>query len=249
MAGRAAKLRKRIARKAHRLEMVTETPKVLIGTPCLDTVLSEYTRCAVHCVAYSLSQGLQVGFQLAEYSMLILSRQLLVQAALEAGWTHILFIDSDMKFPRDLAVRLLRHRQPIVAANCLARRHPHYLTARLEDGSELRTGPESTGIEKVARAGTGVMLIHLDLFKTIPMPWFDHEWLPEKHIFRGEDFGFCDRARSHGFDIYVDHDVSKEVFHVGQFAYSPLHRDGFLEAQRLTEQAAAQAAAGSEVPK
>lgn len=239
-------LRRRLARKAHRLQIQTEEPVVMIATPAQDTVLATYTRSVVQCVAYSIGQGLRVGFHLAQYSILPLSRQMLVQVAIESGATHVLFIDSDMEFPADLAVRLVRHRQPIVAVNCMARRSPYYLTARDEAGREVPTNTESSGLEKVARVGTGIMLIHTDVVRAIPMPWFQTEWIPEKAVFRGEDFYFCDKARAAGFDLYIDHDLSKQVSHVGTFQFNPLMKAGFDEVAEIANRVPFQGGAKGE---
>jgi hypothetical protein len=40
--------------------------------------------------------------------------------------------------------------------------------------------------------------------------------------FRGEDYAFFEKARRAGFDFWLDHDLSKEVRHMGSFGFSPL---------------------------
>ena len=136
-----------------------------------------------------------------------------------------------MEFPPDLALRLVKHRVPIVAANCMARRFPYFLTARDEQNKEVLTLSETTGLQKVSRAGTGIMLIHCQIFKALSPPWFEYGWNAETRKPTGEDFVFCDKARQAGFDIYVDHDLSKLVSHHGTFGFHPLMRSGFLEAE------------------
>lgn len=235
-------LKRRIARSAQALQLRTEEPKVLIATPAQDTVLSVYCRSIVALVGYSIAKGLIVANEIAQYSMLPHSRNVLAKRAVDAGFTHVLFIDSDMEFPPDLAVRLVKHHKPIVAINCMARRRPYYLTARSEDGHEIATGPDSSGIEKVARVGTGIMLIHTDVLREMPHPWFEYRWIEEKQGPVGEDFVFCDKARASGHEIFIDHDLSKQVSHVGTFQFNPLIRAGFAEAQREAALAESQGA-------
>jgi hypothetical protein len=55
------------------------------------------------------------------------------------------------------------------------------------------------------------------------LPWFDLTYLPEKGIFRGEDYAFCEKAKAAGYSLHIDHDISKEVMHVGSFEFNPLH--------------------------
>jgi len=215
-----------------KLRMMVEQPRVMVATPMTDTCLADYCRSVVKMVAYSIAKGLVIGHEIVQYSMIPLSRNQLVKRAIETNATHILFIDSDMEFPPELAVDLVKHHKPIVAINCMARRRPYYLTARTEASEEVLTSEESSGLEKVARVGTGIVLINLSVFKTVPEPWFEYVWLPEKDCFRGEDFVFCDKARAAGHEIYIDHDLSKKVSHVGSFRYTPLLRVGFAEAEQ-----------------
>ena len=217
------------------LELKQEDPVVMIATPAQDTVLTCYARCLVGMVAHSFAQGMTLGYQIAQYSILPFSRNELVRGALERKATHVLFIDSDMEFPTDTALRLIRHHKSIMAANCMGRRRPYSLTARTAAGEEVVTGPDTTGIEKVHRVGTGVMLVDLEVFKALPEPWFDYRWKQNEDGSArpvGEDFVFVDAAREAGFEVFVDHDLSKEVNHVGTFQYTPLIRAGFEEVEQ-----------------
>jgi hypothetical protein len=53
-------------------------------------------------------------------------------------------------------------------------------------------------------------------------PRFDFKYLPDQGQWRGEDYHFFEHARELGHDFYVDHDLSKEVYHMGAFGYNPL---------------------------
>lgn len=215
------KLLKRKSRES--LPIRFEDKKIVIATPVQDLCHTMYCASVVQMVAHSMmtAPGLGVFYMPLATAVLPLSRQLLVMRARESGASHILFIDSDMEFPKDLMLRLARHDVPIVAANCVARRPPFMMTARSQTG-EVITKPESSGLEKVDCAGFGVILIDLRVFETIPLPWFQFEWLgSEKAAFRGEDYGFCDKARAYGYEIYIDHDVSQQIGHIGTFAHYP----------------------------
>jgi hypothetical protein len=141
--------------------------------------------------------------------------------------SHILFIDSDMRFPQDMIGRLLKHDLDIVATNCARRRMPTGPTAQLykENGERelVWTMPESTGLQEVGSVGMGVMLIKANVFKALAEPWFETPWRHDKRGYIGEDVYFCQKAAAAGFKIWIDHDVSKEIGHIGTFEFKHDH--------------------------
>jgi hypothetical protein len=202
---------------------------VVIASPMGDMCHASYTGCLIKMFAFTLmsdSPGLNVGFLQYGTSILPMSRQLLAVRAIEANADYMLWIDSDMEFPPDMILRFLKradaeHR--VIGANCMARRAPFTLTARDEQGEQVYTTPASTGLEQVSGIGFGVVFLATSVLREIEMPWFELKWLPEKAIFRGEDFGFCDKLNDAGIPIHIDHDISKDVKHTGTFGYSPLY--------------------------
>jgi len=147
--------------------------------------------------------------------------------AMREGCSHILFIDSDMTFPQDMVQRLLKHDVDIVAANCARRRMPTGPTAQNYDENGVRTMvytmPDSTGLEEVGSIGTGIMLIKKEVFQNMSEPWFDMPWQTGKRGYMGEDVFFCKKAQELGFKVYIDHDVSKEIGHIGTFEFKHDH--------------------------
>jgi hypothetical protein len=154
-------------------------------------------------------------------SMLPFSRQMLAETALSQGATHLLWIDSDMDFPADMLLRFLQFDHPIVGINAMARRDPWRNTAQSAPNVPLVTTPNSNGLERVYRTGFGVMWMEASILGQMEKPWFPFKWMPELGVFRGEDYGFCEKAKELGYEIYIDHDISKQVYHVGQFGYNP----------------------------
>jgi hypothetical protein len=147
--------------------------------------------------------------------------------AMREGCSHILFIDSDMTFPQDMVQRLLKHDVDIVATNCARRRMPTGPTAQNYDENGVRqavyTMPDSTGLEEIGSVGTGVMLIKKEVFQNMSEPWFDMPWQVGKRGYMGEDVFFCKKAQELGFKVYIDHDVSKEIGHIGTFEFKHDH--------------------------
>jgi hypothetical protein len=53
------------------------------------------------------------------------------------------------------------------------------------------------------------------------MPWFQTTFQPETPLDpMSDDIYFCRKAREYGFDIWLDHDLSMEIGHVGTLEYN-----------------------------
>jgi hypothetical protein len=126
--------------------------------------------------------------------------------------THILWLDTDMTFPRDAALRLLQHDRGVVAANYVTRVAPSRPTAR-RDG-QCVSSHDATGLEAVDHVGMGVFLMRTAAVKELPRPRFWYSTETET-----EDVYFCRLLKAVGHEIWIDHDLSKEVGHIGQFVY------------------------------
>jgi hypothetical protein len=142
-------------------------------------------------------------------------RQSAVRAAQQLAATHVLFIDSDMRFPDDTVDRLLAYNAPIIGANAVQRTMPELWTARKQGRSLSSIG--RTGIEAVDSLGFGAMLIKLSVFDVLKRPWFSTPYEGDTHV--GEDLTFCREASRAGFSIYVDHDLSQVVKHTGSIEW------------------------------
>jgi hypothetical protein len=138
------------------------------------------------------------------------NRNIMIKIALEQNASHILFIDDDMAFRPDNLKKLLGHDKDIVGGLYLHRNFPHlpimfdeaYSDGRCKN-TFLRTGTE--GLIKVKNMGLGCALIKTEVFKTMPEPWITLGELEKDHW--SDDISFFNRARGHGYEIFVDTDV------------------------------------------
>lgn len=177
-------------------------------------------------------------------------RNNMVLAALKDDCTHILFLDDDMEIPLETIANLYLRRKDIVAANCTTKEIPAKPTAITLDNQIMLTRDTSTGLEECASVGAAVMMIKAEVFKKIEMPWFDFEWVneprpydPDKSVednkmkVVGEDVYFCRKARKAGYKVWIDHDLSKGVRHIGDWPYGhkfvPGHSDAGIKEEDL----------------
>jgi hypothetical protein len=206
---------------------------VMFGIPSNGLWLAGFGMCALNMFGYFMRVKVpgytsqQIIPHHVQGTILPRSRYRMVKSAMEQKCTHLLFIDTDQKFPRDTVHRLLAHKVGVVAANVATKTIPAMPTARyapkLGDvpyGTPVYTDPTSKGLERVWRVGTGVMLIDLDVFRRTGLHIFDIPWREEVHDYQGEDWSMVEAFEKVGEPIWIDHDLSKEVVHVGYMDYT-----------------------------
>jgi hypothetical protein len=155
----------------------------------------------------------------ADSSMLVRNRHDLVRASMKAGASHIMLLDADMKFPKDLFARWIELDKPVIAANATYRRVPVKPIARGFDSEEPIDSRERSGLEAVRQVGCAVMMLKREVFVKIRPPYFMMDWVPDLGGYVGEDIYFCQLLQENGFEVLVDHDVSPLIEHMGSYSY------------------------------
>lgn len=210
--------------------------RIFIAIPSMDQTHADFQMSLVHLnqdiFQKPLAENMGLSITNRRGSLLVDSREKLVEEALDKKASHILFLDSDMTFPSDTLHRLLGHNLPAVACNYVQRIIPARSNTRDKDGQPLLTYPDSTGMELAKSAGFGVTLLWADLFKRLSKPWFDTVWIdkenregkiyyPDKLDLVGEDVFFYRKLKHElDIDLMIDHDLSKEIGHIGSFEYT-----------------------------
>jgi hypothetical protein len=196
--------------------------RLVIGGPTLATVPASFALDLVRLYAYTEKYGpwasVTVGLIGATY--VHVGREAFLETAItQCDATHVLWLDTDMAFPEDTAVRLARHDRPVVACNCVMR-DPRLIFTAQRDGKRIETKPDSTGLEPVDTVGLAVMLMRTEVVADLPRPWFQHG-RNETGGDIGEDLMFCRSLRTAGHQILIDHDLSLEIGHIGHHTYRP----------------------------
>ena len=160
-----------------------------------------------------------IGQFLVESSGLAHNQHQLVLRAKEWGATHILWVEDDMQFPPDALHQLYARRQRWVGANYPMRIGPPFENTALGlDGKRVNTKPDSTGLERVIYTGYGVTLMDINIFNDIKAPWFELAWMGDGHYATTDSY-LANKCANAGISIYVDHDLSKRIGHVGNHVY------------------------------
>lgn len=203
--------------------------RVMIAIPTHEMVSVRFSHDLARLYSRSVNSLMgQVELNLAIGTYVHDAREKLAKDAIAAGFTHVLWIDSDMRFPDDALLKLLRHFAEAVGINYSTRDTPgKFVSITPDTGERLITAEDSRGLEEVGGMGFGLLLMRRDvLTRTLERsgaPLFRYDWIPDRGKWVGEDFSFCTRARDAGVSFYVDHDLSKECAHVGAFEYRTEH--------------------------
>ena len=99
------------------------------------------------------------------------------KTALENGFDHVGFLDSDVIPPRDAFVRLMNHKQPFISGLYCRRSPPHGVPVAIKGGTWL-TDYKRGSIVEVDYVGAGCLVIHRSVLEQLPPQrpgkhWFD----------------------------------------------------------------------------
>jgi len=216
------------------VSLVTESGtlqhKVMVAVPSGTMVHASFAQDLALLMGYTtyVRPDVEVSLAFVKGTYLPRARASLVQYAEERLSTHILWLDADMRFPKDTLLRLIDHKVSIVAANYPTRQPPILPTA-VDVDRNLVFAVE--GLQEVERCGMGVMLTDMAVFRAIGKPYFALGYSRADDDYSGEDTFFCERARKEGFPIFIDGPLSEAVSHLGEFSYGMPHA-------RMTQEAA-----------
>jgi hypothetical protein len=134
-------------------------------------------------------------------------------------YDYLFSVDSDIAFPKDTLIKLLKHDVDMVSGLYIQRKeHEHTLEIYEENA---HGGNSNIPYEKIkhltfleiAACGMGCVLIKSKVLKDVGYPQFVyHSALDHKHTV-SEDVDFCRKAKAKGFKIYAD--VTIQCSHTG----------------------------------
>lgn len=193
---------------------MTDQPRVCVLIPSGGQWEANFGYDLARCMAYTASAGITLNISLVCGSMLPQNRTMLVDKGRELGATHYMWFDDDMRFPKDTILRLLEHDKEIVCANYRWRNSPEKWVSYTKGKGYRPTTKNTKGLEKVTSIGFGVLLTKPSAFEKIEQPWFAIGCNEKTGEFLDEGSFCCLKWYQAGVEIYVDHDLSKEVKHI-----------------------------------
>jgi hypothetical protein len=199
----------------------SDTLKLAILVPARDQVHSQFSFSLAQLMKTTSLAGIDTYLFFDTSTVLLNQRENLVKNAIDLRSDYILWLDSDMMFPSTTALRLLSHNKEVVACNYMKRSNPIKSVAYFKPGEWNGWIPITDSDELVEAGGIGMgcMLMKTDLFRELEQPWFEFVWQSVSKDWGGEDFKLCKKLNELGYKVWVDMNLSKEIKHIGQFAF------------------------------
>lgn len=197
--------------------------RLLIATHTHGLVTPAYAYSLARLTAFLAVNGVPHAAVLFEDSLVDRGRDRAAAAVLESDWTHLMFIDADIEFePRDVVRLLAADKDLIVGAYRKKNERGEFAISFFPEAADFVEQDPSTGAVKIARAGTGFMMIKRTVFEQLrdrmpelhytdfsaiadPRPmtaFFEHIRMDGRRW--SEDYTFCERWREIGGDVWLD---------------------------------------------
>jgi hypothetical protein len=194
---------------------------VSILVPTRDTVYSHFSLSLGNLIKTTTQMGIDVHLFFDASTILINQRENLVGQAIAMKSEWVFWLDSDMMFPPTTLLRLLAHKQDIVACNYMKRASPFKSVAftdtnDFESWIPIQSEDELVTVEAI---GMGCVLMKTELFKKLEKPYFEYTYQPKTNDWGGEDFTLFKKLNKVGHQVKVDMNLSNEIYHIGTFAY------------------------------
>jgi hypothetical protein len=201
-----------------------DRPSVMVAVPAMEMVNAEFAQHLAMATANMVANGIKVNCAFNIGSVITIARRNLVDIFLKSDFSHIWWVDSDMKFPIDAPLRLLKRNKPIVGANYRRRRfpNPNFTGMSGEAGkfTEFQTTANSPAMELIDVLPHGLVMCKREVYEKIPQPHYLQEYIPDLHLEIGEDIYFCNQAQKAGYEIWCDQELSRETSHIGIFHFN-----------------------------
>lgn len=154
------------------------------------------------------------------------NRNVIIETALQNGFTHILFLDDDVVVRPDIIKKLLAHDKDIVTGLYLMRNHPHFPILFDESYQNnycrfqiLHKGRR--GLVEAVNTGLGACMFKIEVFEKMSddKPWIRLGQIAQEKDHWCDDIEFFNRCREkYGYKLWCDlecpvgHMVSGTVF-------------------------------------
>ena len=179
--------------------------RLLIAVPCMDYVHTDFLKSLVGLQGHLQREGINHHVEIVAGTLIYFARDKLAGKAINEGFTHLLFLDSDMVFDENIVETLTFCGKDFVCGAFQARRPPYGKCVY----SSLKplTKVENWGMEpfRVKGCGMACTMIGAEILKEVQSKYgtcFSPMIIDGTKY--GEDLAFCVRANDIGAEIWCE---------------------------------------------
>lgn len=211
--------------------------KLLIAVPTYDYMHFRFVECFTKLIKRLDEDEINYEVAFQGGTLVYVGRDKLAKKAIEGGFTHVLWLDSDMIFTEDLLDDLMFSGKDFVTGIAHGRRPPHASCIFKEvwpfvnrwEGHDY-----PSGAFKIGGCGFACVLIKTEIIKAVYKK-NGTAFFPMREL--GEDLAFCKRAKELGYEIWAEPTVW--LGHIGHITVYPEYQgtyensiEGFKEVNK-----------------
>lgn len=192
--------------------------KLMVAVPTTDYVHAEFVKSLVGLTKKLAEDGVDFDVQVIGGTLVYIARNRLARRAIDQGYTHVLWLDSDMTFSGDIVEDLLFCGKDMVCGAFVSRRPPYgpCVYTDISDPANMKKVEDfGTAPFRVDGCGFAAVLTSTEAIRKV---WeaFGPCFRPTEQY--GEDLAFCDRAKQLGIEIWCEPTVRP-----GHIAHVPVY--------------------------
>lgn len=192
--------------------------KLMVAVPTTDYVHAEFVKSLVGLTKKLAEDGTDFDVQVFGGTLVYIARNRLARRAIDQGFTHVLWLDSDMTFSENIVDDLLFCGKDMVCGAFVSRRPPYgpCVYTDISDPANMKKVEDfGTAPFRVDGCGFATVLTSTEMLRKV---WeaFGPCFRPTEQY--GEDLAFCDRAKQLGLEIWCEPTVRP-----GHIAHVPVY--------------------------
>lgn len=190
--------------------------KVMIAVPVYGDVKLEFMKSLIALVERMKDTGVRYEVRTKEGTLIHMAREQLAAEAINEGFTHILWLDSDMQFEGSVFERLMASGKRFISGIYCTRRLPVRRTIFRSMLPIAQFTEIPDGVFEIAGCGFACVLTEVSLLQEV-LKKRGTLFTPTKEY--SEDLACCVRIHDIGEKMFADGGV--KLGHAGNFVYWP----------------------------
>jgi len=194
--------------------------KLLIAVPCMDYLHAEFVKSLQKLTMHLCREGVNFTVEIHSGSLVYFARNRMANKAVDEGYTHLLFMDSDMVFDETIVETLEFSGKGMVCGVFHSRRPPYGSCIFKSLKPVERFTPKDYGVEpfRIMGCGMACTMISSEILRAVRQR-FGNCFDPAIYdgITMGEDTAFCWRVNNVGEEMWCDPTAK-----IGHIAHVPI---------------------------